>query len=79
MIRTAIRTLLIATATLATFAIVSPATAQTGAPVRTLIPSASVAGSTVLIAERKAPPCADKSCAAKPLKRGYVAAAPLGW
>jgi len=74
-----IRTLLIAAATLATVAIASPAMAQTGAPVRTLVPSDSAAGSTILIAERKAPPCADKPCAAKPFKRGYVGAAPLGW
>ena len=41
-------------------------------------PSAD-ASDTVAIAERKAAPCADKSCASKPLKRGYVAAAPFGW
>ena len=74
-----IRTMLIAAATLATVAIATPAMAQTGAPVRTLNPSDSVAGSTVLIAERKAPLCADKTCEAKPVKRGYVGAAPLGW
>jgi hypothetical protein len=32
-----------------------------------------------VIAERKAAPCADKSCVGKPLKRGYVEPAPLGW
>ena len=74
-----IRTVLIAAATLATIAIVSPAMAQTGAPVRSLGPSDSVTGSTVLIAERKALPCADKACAGKPFKRGYVGSAPLGW
>ena len=74
-----IRMMLIAAATLAALAVVSPAAAQTGAPVRTLGPSDAVAGSTVLIAERKLPPCADKVCADKSLKRGYVGAAPLGW
>jgi hypothetical protein len=73
-----IRTMLVAAA-LATVAIGCPAMAQTGAPVRTLNPSESSAGSTVLIAERKAPPCSDKPCAAKPSNRGYVGAAPLGW
>jgi hypothetical protein len=71
-----IRVTLIAIAALATIATASSALAQAGAPVRTLNPSATAA---VLIAERKAAPCADKSCASKPLKRGYVAAAPLGW
>jgi hypothetical protein len=66
-------------AAVAAIAVASPAAAQTGAPVRTLNPSEAGAGSTVLIAERKALPCADKTCAAKPFKRGYVGAAPLGW
>jgi hypothetical protein len=74
-----IRMILVAAAILATIAIASPAVAQTGAPVRTPLPPHSVAGSTVLIAERRAPPCADRSCAAKPFSRGYVGAAPLGW
>ncbi len=74
-----IRTTLFAAATLAAFVIGSPAAAQTGAPVRTLNPSDSGAGSTILIAERKAPPCADKSCAARPFERAYVGYAPLGW
>ena len=74
-----IRTMLVAAATLTVLAIASPAVAQTGAPVRTLNPSDTAAGSTVLIAERKALPCADKTCAAKPFKRGYIGAAPLGW
>jgi hypothetical protein len=73
-----IRITLIAAA-LATVATASSALAQAGAPVRTLNPSATADASTVLIAERKTAPCADKSCASKPLKRGYVAAAPLGW
>jgi hypothetical protein len=47
--------------------------------IATLNPSVTANGSTVVIAERKAAPCADKSCAAKPLKRAYVGAAPLGW
>ena len=74
-----IRITLIAVAALATIATASPALAQAGAPVRTLNPSATVDASTVLIAERKAAPCADKGCASKPLKRGYAGAAPLGW
>ena len=74
-----IRITLIAAAVLATIATASSALAQAGAPVRTLNPSATADASTVVIAERKAVPCADKSCAGKPLKRGYVAAAPLGW
>ena len=74
-----IRIVLIAAATLTAIAIASPAVAQTGAPVRTLNPSDTGAGSTVLIAERKVAPCADKTCAARPIKRGYVGAAPLGW
>jgi hypothetical protein len=77
-VRPMIRSVLIAAAALTAVAFAGPAVAQTGAPVRTLAPSDSTAGSTVLIAERTAPPCADKSCAAKP-KRGYVGAAPLGW
>jgi hypothetical protein len=74
-----IRITLIAAAALATIAAASSALAQAGAPVRTLNPSATADASTVLIADRKTAPCADKSCASKPLKRGYVAAAPLGW
>ena len=74
-----IRIALIAAAALATIATAGPALAQAGAPIRTLNPSATADASTVLIAERKGAPCADKSCAGKPLKRGYVAAAPLGW
>ena len=74
-----VRITLIVVAALATIAIASSALAQAGAPVRTLNPSATADGSTVQIAERKAASCADKSCAAKPLKRAYVGAAPLGW
>ena len=74
-----IRITLFAVAALATIATASSALAQAGAPVRTLNPSTTVQASTVVIAERKAAPCADKSCASKPLKRGYVAAAPFGW
>ena len=74
-----IRITLIAAAALATIATASAALAQAGAPVRTLNPSATAEASAVPIAERKAAPCADKSCASKPLKRGYVSAAPLGW
>jgi hypothetical protein len=74
-----IRITLIAVAAFATIATASSALAQTGAPVRTLNPSATAEVSTVVIAERKAAPCADKSCASKPLKRGYVGPAPLGW
>jgi hypothetical protein len=74
-----IRTALLTAATLTVVAVASPAVAQTGAPVRTLNPSESAAGSTVLIAERKAQPCADQSCATKPAKPGWVGAAPLGW
>lgn len=74
-----IRTMLIAAATLGAITVASPAVAQTGAPVRTLNPSETAAGSTVLIAERKVSPCADKTCAVRPIKRGYVGAAPLGW
>jgi hypothetical protein len=73
-----IRIALIAVATLATIAAASPAAAQAGAPVRTLGSSDTVSNDTVAIAERKAAPCADKSCTSKPLKR-YVAAPPLGW
>ena len=73
-----IRISLIAAATLATIATASSALAQAGAPVRTLNPSATANASTVSI-ERKATSCADKSCAGKPLKRGYVGTAPLGW
>jgi hypothetical protein len=74
-----VRISLIAAATLATIATASSAFAQATAPVRTLNPSATADASTISISERKATPCADKSCAGKPLKRGYVAAAPLGW
>ena len=74
-----VRISLIAAAALVTIATASSALAQAGAPVRTLNPSATADGSTVLIAERKAAPCTDKSCTGKPLKRGYVGAAPLGW
>ena len=70
-----IRISLMTAAALVAIAAASPAFAQAGAPVRTL----HTDGSTVSISERKAPPCADKSCASKPLKRAYVAAAPLGW
>jgi hypothetical protein len=73
-----VRISLIAAAVLVTIASASSAFAQAGAPVRTLNPSVT-AGSTVAIAERKAAPCADKSCAVKPIKRAYVGAAPLGW
>jgi hypothetical protein len=73
-----IRITLLAVATLATIATVSPAAAQAGAPVRTLGPSGTVANDTVAITERKAAPCADKSCPGKPAKR-YVAAPPFGW
>jgi hypothetical protein len=74
-----IRITLIAAAALATIATASSALAQAGAPVRTLNPSATAEASTISTSERKAAPCADKSCAGKPLKRGYVGAAPLGW
>jgi hypothetical protein len=74
-----VRISLIAAAALVTIASASSALAQASAPVRTLNPSAMTNGSTVQIAERKAASCADKSCAAKPLKRAYVGAAPLGW
>jgi hypothetical protein len=74
-----VRISLIAAAALVTIATASSALAQAGAPVRTLNPSATSDGSTVLIAERKAAPCTDKSCTGKPLKRAYIGAAPLGW
>ena len=74
-----IRITLIAAAALATIVTASPASAQASAPVRTLNPSATADASTVLTAERRAAPCADKSCTGKPLKRAYVGAAPLGW
>ena len=74
-----IRITLIAVATLATITTSSPALAQAGAPVRTLNPSATSDASTISTAERKTALCADKSCSSKPLKRGYVGAAPLGW
>jgi hypothetical protein len=66
-----IRITLMAAAVLAAIATAgSAAFAQSGAPVRTLGPPAT---------ERKAVPCADKSCASKPIKRAYVGPAPLGW
>ena len=74
-----IRITLIAAATLAAIATASSALAQANAPVRTLNPSATAEAATVAIAEHRAAPCADKSCASKPLKRGYVAPPPLGW
>lgn len=74
-----IRITLIAAVALATITAVSPVSAQTGAPVRTRGPSITVEGSTVLIAERKAAPCAGENCASKPARRGYAGAAPLGW
>ena len=74
-----VRISLIAVAALVTIATASSALAQASAPVRTLNPSATADASTISIAERKAAPCADKSCASKPLKRAYVGAAPLGW
>jgi hypothetical protein len=74
-----VRITLIAVAALATIATVSPALAQAGAPVRTLIPSVTAQGETAKIADRKAAPCADKSCPSKPLKRAYAGTAPLGW
>jgi hypothetical protein len=74
-----IRITLMAAATLATIATASSALAQANAPVRTLNPSATADASTISISERKAAPCADKSCASKPLKRGYVGPPPLGW
>ena len=74
-----IRITLIAAAALATIATASSALAQASAPVRTLNPSATAEASAVPVAERKAAPCTDKSCTAKPLKRAYVGAAPLGW
>ena len=74
-----IRITLIAAAVLATIATASSALAQAGAPVRTLNPYAAADASTISTAERKTAPCADESCASKPLKRGYVSAAPLGW
>jgi hypothetical protein len=73
-----VRAALIAFATLATFAAVVPASAQAGAPVRTLGAPDAATNSTVLISERKAAACTGENCASKP-KRGYAAAAPLGW
>ena len=73
-----IRMMLVAAAILATIAIASPAVAQTGAPVRTPLPGHSVAGSTVLIAERRAPPCADRSCAAKAFQPWLRGCRPAG-
>ena len=74
-----IRITLMAAAALVTIATASSALAQASAPVRTLNPSATAGASTISVAEHKAAPGADKSCVSKPLKRGYVAAAPLGW
>jgi len=71
-----VRISLIAAAALITIATANSAFAQAGAPVRTLNPAAEASASPV--AERKSP-CADKSCAVKPVKRAYVGAAPLGW
>ena len=72
--------ILIALATLGTIAAATPAAAQAGAPVRTLGPADAVTNTIVTIAERKAAPCADKSCAVKPLKReAYVAPPSFGW
>jgi hypothetical protein len=73
-----VRATLIVFATLATFAAVVPAAAQAGAPVRTLGAPDAATNSTVLIVERKAPACTAENCSSRP-KRGYVAAAPLGW
>ena len=79
-----IRITLIAVATLATIATVSLAAAQAGAPVRTLGPSDPgpslgpsdmVSNDTAPIAEPKAAPCADKSCAGKPISRCHTAPA----
>lgn len=72
-----IRATLIAIAALATIAIVGPAAAQTGAPVRTLGAPDAATNSAVSTAERKATPCAGESCASKPKR--FQAAAPLGW
>jgi hypothetical protein len=72
------RITLIALATLATFAAVVPAAAQAGAPVRTLGAPDTATNSTVLIVERKAAACSGENCSGKP-RRGYAAAAPLGW
>jgi hypothetical protein len=74
-----VRISLIAAATFATIVTANSAFAQATAPVRTLNPSATADASTISTSERKPVPCADKSCAGRPLKRGYVAAAPLGW
>jgi hypothetical protein len=73
-----IRIALIAVATLATIATASPAAA--GARVRTLGPadlgsSDTVSNDTAPIAEPKAAPCADESCAGKPLSRCHTAPA----
>ena len=74
-----IRRTLIA-ATLVTLATVSSALAQAGGPVRTLVPLATHAGTTVTIAERKTDPCVDRNCSSKPTRRdSHVSAAPLGW
>jgi hypothetical protein len=72
-----VRIPLIAATALMTIATANSAFAQAGAPVRTLNPAAEPSASPV--AERKTAPCADKSCAAKPIKRAYAGAAPLGW
>ena len=58
-----IRVTLIAAAVFATIATANSALAQAGAPVRALNPSATAEASTVLTAERKAAPCAERSCA----------------
>ena len=72
-----IRIALLAVAVLATLAAASSALAQASAPARPLGSPVTVETPAVRIAERKAAPCADKTCAGKPLKRGYVAAARL--
>jgi len=74
-----VRISLIAAAALATIATASPVFAQANASVRALNLSITAETSSVAIVERKVAPCADKTCAGKPFKRGYVAAAPLGW
>ncbi len=74
-----IRITLIALAALATVAAATPASAQAGAPVRTLGSADVAATATALPAERKATPCSDRNCSGKPAKRGFVMAAPLGW
>lgn len=74
-----VRATLVVLATLATFAAaVVPAAAQTGAPVRRLNAPDAATNSTVLIEQRKAAACIGENCSSKP-KRGYAAAATLGW